>query len=156
MLGGAVTPTIEALRPVACTITQANAENLTYTNAFAAGTFTGAKADDLEVRANRERIFAPLLATLRRQQADVAALKPSTPEEKALVTAALADVKASIQLMDFDRRWAPTDASAPLAPDVFPTDLDEAISSSSQDVRQTFDGCTLPAETLRRQKAYGG
>ena len=158
VLGPAAGSTVEALAPVACTIAAATADDQSYTSiaTSAGGKFTGSRTDDLTVAANRDRIFGQRLRELQRAKETVAGLTSANDTEKALLEAAELDIEAAIDLVSYDRAWAPGDPKAPEPPLEFPTLLDEAIGESSQDIREAFATCSLPVDVVRRQQAYGG
>jgi hypothetical protein len=155
VLGPEVSPVVEALPEVACTVAAAAADDQNYTSAITGDAFTGLPEDDISVAANRERIFSGHVEALEKATATVDGLAPATDIEKRLVQAAKDDIVAVMSLVETDRKFAPGDPKAPL-PEVFPTALDDAVEQSSQDVRAAFNTCTLPEDVRRRQKAYGG
>lgn len=155
MLGPTVSPVVEQLPDIACTVAAVAADDQNYTSAITGGTFTGTPEDDFSVEVSRKRIFAEHLASLDRATATLDGLEPANDLEKELVQAAVDDVKAARTLATNDRDYAPGDPTAPI-PEVFPTHLDEAVEQSSQDIKNVFGICALPADVQRRQRAYGG
>lgn len=153
-----MSPVIQKLPEVACTVAAAAADDQSYTSAIslAAGDpFPGTAEDDFRTPANRERIFSAHVSALGRERTAVGNLDPASDVEKQLVRAAKEDIAAALTLVTNDRRYAPGDPEAPL-PELFPTRLDEAVDESSQDIKGAFGKCSLPADVVRRQKAYGG
>jgi hypothetical protein len=153
-----VSPVIDRLPDVACAVAAATADDQNYTSAISVASgdpFSGLPEDDIRVPANRDRIFSAHVHTLERERRALESLRPATDVEKQLVAAAKDDVAAALTLVTNDRRFAPGDPKAPL-PEVFPTRLDEAVDESSQDIKAAFGECSLPADVVRRQKAYGG
>jgi hypothetical protein len=155
VLGPTVSPVIEELPDIACTVAAVAADDQNYTSAITGDTFTGEPEDDFSVEASRTRIFNEHLASLDEAAATLDGLEPADDLEKELVQAAQDDVQAARTLATNDGKYAPGDPNAPL-PEVFPTSLDEAVEQSSQDIKDVFGTCTLPADVLRRQRAYGG
>jgi hypothetical protein len=159
VLGPTVSPVIQKLPDVACTVAAVAADDESYTTAISlvisGDRFAGDPRDDFRVPANRERIFGGHLRTLERAKRTVDGLDPATDVERRLVEAAREDVDTATTLAANDRRFAPGDPAAPI-PEVFPTRLDDAVEQTSQDIRTAFRKCTIPPDVLRRQKAYGG
>jgi hypothetical protein len=158
-----VSDTVKALVPVSCAINNANIDNTSYgqaaINALGAATgqgipYTGGKADDLTIAANRKRIFGQRQAELAKAQRTVDGLKPEGAFEKSLVSGARSDLRGLKAAIAFDLKYPPQ--NAPAAPDVTPNELSNAIEGSSADIAKAFDACKLPADVARRQAAYGG
>lgn len=153
-----MSPVIQKLPEVACVVAAAAADDQSYTSAIsltAGDPFPGKAEDDLRVAVNRERIFSAHVRALERERTALENLHPASDVERQLTRAAKDDIVAALTLATNDRRYAPGDPKAPL-PEVFPTRLDEAVDQSSQDIKDAFGECSLPADVVRRQKAYGG
>jgi hypothetical protein len=146
---------VQQLPDVACAVAAVAADDQNYTSAITGDSFRGQPEDDFGVAESRKRIFAAHLSALDKATKALSGLRPADELEEQLVQAAKDDVEAARTLATNDRDYAPGDPTAPI-PEVFPTSLDEAVEQSSQDIKDVFGTCVLPADVVRRQKAYGG
>lgn len=144
------------LGQVGCTIAKAADEDANYTAAtgLAKGTFKGKPADDLSNTARRKLIFSERLSEIAGAAATVAALRPVTPTEEALVAAAKANLTDLKALLTFDQTHSPLDDSAEL-PDGSGGQLEAAVQEQLRpDEQGPFKACEKPADLVRRSAAY--
>jgi multidrug efflux pump subunit AcrA (membrane-fusion protein) len=144
------------LGQVSCTIAKAAAEDANYTTAtgLAKGAFKGNPADDLSNTARRKLIFSQRLSEIAGATATVAALRPVTPTEKALVAAAAANLTDLHALLTFDQAHSPFDNSGAL-PDGSGGQLEAAVQEQLRpDEQGPFKTCSKPPDLVRRSAAY--
>ena len=143
------------LAKVGCAITVAADEDANYTAAtgLTKGAFKGNRADDLSNAARRHAIIGSRLAEIATAETSLAKLKPSSVREKALTSAAKANLADMRALLTFDRAHSPYDTSGNL-PDGSGGQFDAAVQELRPEEQAALRPCTKPPDLLRRTATY--